>query len=166
MPLPDRDSLANAGGALLDYSPTIDPTRERPATAENAGFADSTSATATVARVCARIQSSGASNPAFLFHDEVWNNGANVAPTLQRVSAGHWAIIYASGASGGVVVDELGNNHTVNLVSAVVTPENIPYLACIGCSMPNVLGLSFYTAIGASVAVDPVSGAIFNVLGR
>jgi hypothetical protein len=166
MPLPDRDSLATAGGAVLDYSSTIDPTRERPAAAANAGFADATSATATVARVSARIKSAGTGTPVFLFHDEVWNNGANVAPTIQRVAVGQWSIIYAAGASGGVVVDELGNNHTVNLQSAIATPENIPYLTCIGCSMPNVLGMSFFNAVGSSTMVDPSPGAIFNVMAR
>src|ERR1700690_1764943 len=107
-PLPDRDSLATAGGQILDYSPVIDATRERSAAAATAGVADPASATATGPRVWARLQSQGTGAPLILFHDEPWNNGANPAPTIQRVSAGHWAYIHANGASGGVVADELG----------------------------------------------------------
>ena len=166
MPLPDRDSLATVGGAVLDYSAVIDPTRERPAAGANAGYANATAMTGTVARVVARIKSAGAGTPTFLFHDEVWNNGLNVSPVVQRTGTGTWAVIYASGASGGTVLDELYLQHTVNLQSAVVTPENGPYLACVGCSMPNVLGLSFYSAVGASSPSDPASGAIFNVWAR
>lgn len=166
MPLPDVDSLATAGGAVLDYSPVIDPTRERPAAGANAGFLDATSATHTVPRAWARIKSAGAGLPTFLFHDEPFNNGLNPAPTLQRIAVGNWAVIYANGASGGVVVDELNNNHTLNLQSAIVSAENVPLLCCAGVSAPNIIGLSFYNAIGASVAVDPVSGAIFNVAAR
>jgi hypothetical protein len=32
--------------------------------------------------------------------------------------------------------------------------------------MPNVLGMSFFNAVGSSTMVDPSPGAIFNVMAR
>lgn len=167
MPLPDVDSLATAGGAVLDYSPVIDPTRERPAAGANAGLLDATSATHTVARTVARLKSTGAGTPTILFHDETWGgNVTNPGPTVQRLGVGQWALIYANGASGGTVLDEMGNQHTVNLQSAICTPEGAPYLTSVGCSAPNILGIGIFSTVGASIGVDPPSGAVFNVWAR
>jgi hypothetical protein len=166
MPLPDVDSLATAGGAVQDYSSVIDGTRERPAAGANAGFLDATSATHTVPRTQMRVQSKGTGTPVILFHDEPFNNAQNPAPTVQRNGVGSWSLIYANGTSGGTVLDELGNTHTLNLQTAVCTPEGVPLLCCVGISAPNILGLSFFNAVGASTTVDPPNGAVFNVWAR
>lgn len=174
MPLPDTDSLSNAGGALVDYSPQVDPTTDRSAAGVNVGLANATAATHTVFRTSMLAKWNGTGAPTILFHDEVWNNGQNVGPTIQRTGVGQGIIVYANGASGGTVVDEIGsqpggnaNPHTVNLQAALAMSAGGPFLFAAGCSAPNVVGINIYSCTGASagVLVDPV-GEMFSVWSR
>ena len=178
MPLPDADSLATAGGALRDYSPVIDPTTDRSAAGANAAYANAMAATHTQPRTITRVKWAGAGSPTILWHDEVWNNGSNPAPTVQRLGVGQGRIIHANGASGGTVVDEIASNlpggntnpHTLNLQVGWAGLEGATgALGCVfavGCSNPYTTDFTFYTIVAGGVTLSDISNAVFNIFAR
>ena len=173
-PLPDVDSLGTAGGALKDYSPPIDPTTDRPAGGANAAYANAMAATHTQPRAIARVKWNGTSAPTILWHDEVWNNGSNVAPTIQRLGVGQALLIQANGASGGTVVDEIASNlpggsanpHTLNLQVGWANCEGQPYMGAVGISSPSTIAMNIYGFVtGGATLQDPAS-AVFGIFAR
>jgi len=134
--LPDTDTLANVGGALVDYGSGVeDPTTDRPAAAANIGYADAVAATHTAVRAWVRIVGS-ATAPTVATHDSVWGNTLAVAPTLVRNGVGDITITWPAS-----VTDELGAAHNVNIR---------------GCQSPNVegatLGIMNLTQVTANTA--------------
>ena len=173
-PLPDVDSLATAGGALKDYSPPIDPTTDRSAAGANTAYANQAAATHTTTRAIARVKWNGTSAPTILWHDEVWNNGSNPAPTVQRVGVGQMLLIQANGASGGTVVDEIPSNmpgggsnpHTLNLQVGWANCEGAPYMGAVGISSPSTIAMNIYGFVtGGATFQDPAS-AVFHIFAR
>jgi hypothetical protein len=82
------DALATYGGALYDYSPVIDPTRDRPAAGANAAYAAIAGATHTVPRAWVRMTLNGTATPILVAHDAIWGNTISVAPVLARTGVG------------------------------------------------------------------------------
>lgn len=171
--LPDVDALATLGGALQDYSPVIDPTRDRPAAGANVGYADAAAATHTVLRGIFRLTWNGAGTPTIAYHDEVWNgstNGVpnNAAPVAARTSTGVATITYPS-----TVVDEIGasnpggngNPHNVNLQAVVAMVEGgTPLHVQAAVTSANVVTIYLFNT--SFVAADATTGVTISVMVR
>lgn len=174
MPLPDVDTLATAGGALKDYSPIIDPSTDRSAAGANSAYADATAATHTTTRAIARVKWVGAGTPTILWHDEVWNNGSNPAPTVQRTGVGQMLLIQANGASGGTVVDEIPSNmpggganpHTLNLQVGWANCEGAPFMGAVVISSPSTIAMNIYGFVAGGATLQDPASAVFAIFAR
>lgn len=155
MTLPDVDSLANVGPALLNYGiGVINPQTDRDAAAANQCNADAAAATHTVIRAWVRLTLNGTAVPVLVAHDSVWGNAVGVAPAFTRTSGGIYTIIWPT-----VVQDEIpnglpgfsGSGHTLNLRA---------------CLSPNVRAVATaFFAFAAPTSANVVTLRVFNVAG-
>ena len=104
MSLPNIATLASYGGALVDYQQPLDPTTDRPASAVNPAYADTSAMTHTAFRAWARFRWDTTLTPTCVLvaHDAVWGNGPALAPTLARLSAGVFTVTWPA-----TVADEI-----------------------------------------------------------
>jgi hypothetical protein len=165
MTLPDIDTLPSVGGALFDYSPQIDPTRDRAAAAANVAYADAVAQTHTIVRAWVRFTLNGAATPVLVAHDSVWGNAIGVAPTFTRTSAGIYTVTWPA-----TVVDEIPNgapgyqaSHTINFRAALGNVRAVATAFDIFCAptSANVVTVRIFNVAGS--AADPGSATDVDV---
>ena len=81
------DALSTYGGALNDYSATVDPTTDRPAAGANAAYSAIAGMTHTAPRAWARFTWNG-STMTLVAHDAMWGNSLAVAPVVAHSGTG------------------------------------------------------------------------------
>lgn len=170
MPLPDVDSLATAGGPLLEYSPIEDSTTDRPAAGSNSAYQDATAATQTVARAWMTFSTHGTTVPILVSHGEVWAGGAgNAVPTVVRSTTGTYTLTYPATVNDEIPSTAPGyvGPHTVNFQSIVpnargVSTSVIPYLAIGSVITPNSAVVQVW-GMGASPTLADTTGQTIDV---
>jgi hypothetical protein len=172
--LPGIATLQGYGGALLDYSPPVDPTTDPSAAGRNPAFADIAAMTHVAPRAFARFALSGTVlAPVLLAHDETWNNGnpANVAPVVARAGVGIYTVTWPATVFDEIPAGMPGSSPAgfpVNLRGGWACASNVAdfYDAHVVPTAPNVLTLYLWTFSGgafvladAPVAADPLNPA-------
>ena len=147
MTLPDVDDLASLGGELANYDPVTDPNVELDATYDNKTRANVAGATQTQPRAIVQFACATANPMAITSHWAVWGNDPSVAPTVSRSSAGRYQVTWPA-----TVDDELGDTHTVNLVSGQGNAQSGTFLhvQCVK-DQPNVWNIYLFDAAGTLV---------------
>lgn len=111
--LPDVDTFATLGGALVNFDPIQDPTTDLDAGADNLTRMNAAAMTHTVGRLWAQVTMASGAAPTLVAHDSVWGNAALVAPTFTYVSTGTVTCTWPS-----TVTDENLVTHSVNFRAA------------------------------------------------
>jgi hypothetical protein len=150
MPLPDIDDLDSVGGEINDYRTVPDPTVERTATSDNKIAADAVMATRTATRVWVKF-TGHATTPTVSAWDAVWKGSTVTAPTVTRDAAGLYAVTFPA-----TVLDELGDEHTLNLRGGWGA---VAARGSVGVAVTSPNACSVYTD-AAGVADDFVGTAI------
>ena len=163
MTLPDIDSLATAGGALLDYAPVIDPTTDRSAAGANVGYADATAATRTITRAWAQFTPAGTGAPTLVAHNSVWGNALAVAPTPARTSVGLYTMAWPVTVNDDIPINMPGYSspHTLNLRDGWCNfGGSTPFFVNVTITAANVATIRIWSSAGS--LTDP-SGPSFGV---
>jgi hypothetical protein len=162
MPLPDVDTLATAGGPLMEYAPVEDPTTDRPASGSNSGYQDATAATQTVPRAWCTFSTQGTSSPTLISHGEVWAGGAgNAPPTVVRSMTGTITLTYPTTVNDEIPQGTPGyvGPHTVNFQSPTHNSRGIsgglPYIIQASIIAPNVAVVQIWGTGATPALVDP-----------
>lgn len=125
MTLPDKDSLDTYGGALENYSESVDPTTDEDAAYRNKYAANVAMMTHTITRGARSfLGSTGGvtqiADPSSGFvHDHVWGDAAGVKMTASYVQTGTYFLTAPTAVS-----DELGAQHSVNIRRAWAAVES------------------------------------------
>jgi hypothetical protein len=109
MTLPSTDTIQTYGGVFIDASPVENPLTDQASAQFNQLSASVAMSTHTVIR--GWVQFTGnATTPVLVAHDSLWGNSAPVTPTVSRVGAGQYRIVWPTSVN-----DELGVAHTLNV---------------------------------------------------
>jgi hypothetical protein len=155
MTVPDRDSLGTYGGPWNDYQPVADPTTDVPATGGNQWAADTAGMTKTAVRAWGRFSTSGTSVPTLLTSFTMWPTGTNDAPVVARTTTGLYTMTLPV-----TVEDELGNDHTLNLMAGDCQCESQSVLWTAQVSVSgNVASVAIFNSSAA--LADPPLGNYF-----
>lgn len=111
--LPEIADLDTFGGTFADLYPVIDPTTDMAAADQNNLTANVVAMSHTAPRAWARCTISGGVIT-LADHDAVWGNGAGVAPTAARSSAGVYTVTWAASYDDLRAVDD-AESHAVSL---------------------------------------------------
>jgi hypothetical protein len=174
MTLPDIDSLATAGGVVIDYSPSIDPTTDRPALGTNQGYADATAATHTNIRAFVRFQPVGTGAPILAVsngHDEVWGGGSGntvVAPT--RTTVGIYVLTWPTTVTDEIAASVLalpgysGSPHTLNFRHCWGNSEGGATFYNVECAVtaPSVITVWIWSGAAPPALID-TTGVVFGI---
>lgn len=108
MPSFNGDSLLGYGGALFDYSPVVDPTRDRPAAGANASYSATAELTLTGIRAWAQFTVNGSATPVLVSHAALWGNTLAVAPVPTRTSTGQYVVTWPVNVQNQITVGQPG----------------------------------------------------------
>ncbi len=116
MTLPDLDNLSTFGGQLLDYTPVVDPTTDRPAAGANQAYAD-------VAQMCVMAAKAyvifDGNTGVVSDHNSLWGGTLGVLPVVTHPATGQFLITWPT-----IVVDQLGVSHTLSIRFATCELES------------------------------------------
>ncbi len=146
MTLPDKNSYANLGGTLINYSPVTDPNTDLGADSSNSMRSDVASMTRTAIRAYARFSSGGAE--CFIDNgkcDAVYGNNRMTYPTGAVTSANSCTITFPE-----KVVNDLGEevflNLTTSFVNIVSSSSISSFTLRSNIVAPNQVEVSWYGA--------------------
>lgn len=119
MPSFNGDAFSTYGGGLFDYSPVVDPTRDRPAAGANAAYTATAEMTLTAVRARATFTVNGAVAPVLVSHNALWGNSLAVAPVPVRTSAGIYTVTWPTTVQNQITIGTPGYTGPLplNLVS-------------------------------------------------
>lgn len=158
MTLPDIDSTATYGGPKQDDRPVENPLTDESAADINKMKASVAGMTQTAERAIRRFVGHATTPPdaASNAHFSVWGNTPDLKPPVTKGGTGVYDITYPA-----TVLDELGEEHTVNLVDGKWSVNGtVPYTCTLTITAPNIARLRVFDmagvandAVGATIAV-------------
>lgn len=113
--LPGLPSLAGYDGALFDYSPKVDATRERGAAGANNAFNDVAMMGLTAVRAWVNLTPNGAGTPTLNSHQAMWGTGPSVAPVPAHAATGKVTITWPTTVSDQIQNGLPGYNGAITL---------------------------------------------------
>ena len=156
MTSPDRDTIGTFGGPWNDYQPVLDSSTDVPAAGGNQWAADTAAMTRTATRGWARFTPAGTGSPTLQTNWEQWPSGDNAAPTAARTGVGLYTLTYPA-----TVLDELGANHTLNLLAGDGQCESLSVLWTAQVAVSgNVASIAIFNS--SQTLADP-NGPVFLV---
>ena len=158
MTLPAIDSLATVGGAKSNYAPIEDQTTDEDAEHRNIYAADAVAATQTNIRAIYRFIGHGTTptDAASNVHYAVWGNDADVKPVVAHSATGVYTVTWDT-----EVTDELGEEHTVNLVDGWANVNGATaYHVQVTCAV-NVATVRVFDMAGAANDAVGVTFAVY-----
>jgi hypothetical protein len=158
------DALSSYGGGLYDYSPVIDPTRDRPAAGANAGYAAAAGMTHTAVRAWVRMTLNGTATPVLVAHDAIWGNAVGVAPVLARTGVGVETITWPANVQDEIPVGVPGYTGPLplNLRSGFGNARGATlFTVTVTMTSANVATVRIWNSSGA--AADPGSATDVDV---
>lgn len=156
--LPGIDSLETYGGRKDDYAPVEDPSTDESAAHRNLYAANVAAMTNTACRAWCALVGHGTSPtaPVSNIHGAVWGDSTTVRPVTARTGTGVFTITWPE-----TVLDELGEEHTVNLRRCWVNVEGSTLYFCTATvTASNVITLRVFNT---SAAANDGVGTTFTV---
>jgi hypothetical protein len=157
--LPGIDSLSTYGDAKSNYAPVEDPTTDEDAAHRNLYAANVAAMTQTAPRAICRFVGHGTTptDPASNVHFAVWGNDVSVKPVVAHSATGVFTITWPS-----TITDELGEEHSVNLVDGWPNVNGSTlYHAQVTITAPNVATVYVFNSAGAANDAVGVTIAVF-----
>lgn len=152
MALPNKQSYANLGGELRDYSPVTDPSTDLSAEASNELRADNAAMTRTAVKAIVKFTTDGTTVTVDnLDHDAVYGNASLYKPTGVRNSAGDFTITFPSSVS-----DARSKTQTINFFAAWANCESLSDAVVAKAKLVGANSVRI-TVLDSSGPVDPSS---------
>ena len=161
MSLPSKNSFANLGGQLVDYSPATDPTTDLPASCDDETRSDVSDMTRTVTKAWFGLSVSGsACSIAGNGYDATYGNAGIYKPVPVYSSSGVYTVTLPAS-----IVDNLGVTRYISLQTGWASYSGsatfgYPTVTVTG---PNTVTVRCYIIGSGPVLGDPPSGATITV---